>query len=111
MRVETSSFLWSDDAEHVFLDFSYFFVFVETQFLEHFLLEFAIDTCTDADYHVVKLMATDEKVTVVAAYAHRIASSLKPRVVSIGIGALEMVKELVATYLEYAKYRDAVVLE
>ena len=104
MRVETSSFLWSDDAEHVFLDFSYFLIFVETQFLEHLLLKLAMNACADSDDHIVKLMATDKEVTIVSAHTHSIASSFKPCVVGIGIGAFEMGKELVAAYLEYAKH-------
>ena len=104
MRVETSSFLWSDDAEHVFLDFSDFLIFVETQFLEHLLLKLAVNASTDADDHIVKLMATDEEVTIVSAHPHGIASCFKPCVVGIRIGTFEMGKKLVATYLEYTKH-------
>ena len=111
MRVETSSFLWSDDAEHVFLDFSDFLIFVETQFLEHLLLKLAVNASTDAYDHIVKLMATDEEVTIVSAHPHGIASRFEPCVVGIGIRAFEMGKELVAANLEYTKHRDAVVLE
>ena len=104
MRVETSSFLGTDDAEHVFLDFSYFLIFVETQFLKHLLLKLSVNASTDADDHIIKLMATDEEVAIVSAHSHSIASRLEPSVVGIGIGAFEMGKELVAANLEYTKH-------